>query len=102
MERFGISARAEGIIYESPELNAFDANATGWKHRLAGVLRPNSVTRVQESVRIAASPRAVLYLVSCGHNWGYGSRLPPEEGGTVLLDLSRMNRIRNEAQLSVS
>jgi 4-cresol dehydrogenase (hydroxylating) len=55
------------------------------------ILRPGSLAEVQECVRIANRCRVPLYPISSGRNWGYGSRVPPQDG--VLLDLARLNRI---------
>ncbi|MFD9523149.1 FAD-binding oxidoreductase [Streptomyces sp. NPDC059979] len=70
--------------------------------RLAGLLRPSTVEEVVAHVRAAApasgapgaGPRpAPLQPVSTGRNWGLGSALPVRDGTTVL-DLSRLDRIR--------
>jgi len=56
------------------------------------ILRPADRSQVQECVRIANRIGIPLYPISSGKNWGYGSRVPTADG-SVLLDLSRMNRI---------
>lgn len=88
-----------GVIQDRDLLGSYEANAGGWEHRLAGVLRPQSTHEVQAVVRIAAQSGTTLHPISCGRNWGYNSRLPAESHGTVLLDLSRMTNIRNEIQI---
>ena len=91
----------DGLLHRNDQLGEYEANASAWRHRIAGVLLPRSVAEVQGIVRISRERGAVLCPVSCGKNWGYGSRLPAEEQGTVLLDLSRMDGIRNADELSV-
>lgn len=90
------------IIVEKAALANYEANASGISHTVAGVLRPRDTAEVQEVVRIAAAHRQTLHPISRGHNWGYGSRLPCERTGAVLLDLSRMGRIRNADAVSTS
>jgi 4-cresol dehydrogenase (hydroxylating) flavoprotein subunit len=55
------------------------------------ILRPGTRTEVQECVRIANRFRIPIYPISSGKNWGYGSRVPPQDA--ALLDLGRLNRI---------
>ncbi len=43
-------------------------------------------------MQIASECRVPVYPISRGQNWGYGSATPSREG-SVVLDLSRMNRI---------
>jgi 4-cresol dehydrogenase (hydroxylating) len=59
--------------------------------RVGAIVRPASVADVQACVRVAQSLRVPIYPISRGCNWGYGSRVPPEDA--ALLDLRRMNRI---------
>jgi len=59
--------------------------------RVLAILHPVTREEIQEVVRIANRFRIPLYPVSSGKNWGYGSRVPPQDG--VLVDLGRMNRI---------
>ncbi|HEY0479581.1 MAG TPA: FAD-binding oxidoreductase [Kofleriaceae bacterium] len=59
--------------------------------RVRAIVRPAGVAEVQACVRVAQSRRVPIYPVSRGCNWGYGSRVPPEDA--TLFDLRRMNRI---------
>ena len=78
---------------ESAEL-ALAATATfRTTARVLAILRPGSTEEVQECVRVANRYRVPLYPISSGKNWGYGSRTPVRDG--VLLDLGRLNRIRD-------
>ncbi|WP_031497985.1 FAD-binding oxidoreductase [Bryobacter aggregatus] len=60
--------------------------------QIPAVLRPGSVSEVQECLRLAASHDIRLHPISTGMNWGYGSAVPYADS-TLLLDLGRMNRI---------
>jgi len=55
------------------------------------ILRPGNRDDVQRCVRIANRFRIPIYPISSGKNWGYGSRVPAQDG--VLIDLGRLNRI---------
>ena len=65
---------------------------TGVRRRLAGALRPQERSQVTAIVETAARFQVPLYPISTGHNWGYGTALPPAED-CVILDLSGLNRI---------
>lgn len=77
------------------------SNVTGYDHGELPVWQPCSVLEVQDCVLTARREGKALYPISTGLNWGYGSATPPLPGG-VLLDLSRMNRIRNAAEISLA
>lgn len=62
------------------------------KRSVPCVLRPASSEEVQAIVEIANEFSVPVYPVSCGCNWGMGSKLPVKDGNAIL-DLSRMNRI---------
>jgi 4-cresol dehydrogenase (hydroxylating) len=59
---------------------------------LVAVLRPSSLADVRQIIAVACSTGVPVHPISTGHNWGFGSALPPD-GPTALLDLGRMNRI---------
>ena len=67
--------------------------ADGSQRRIPAVLSPSTTADVREVVRIAARFRTPVHPVSRGKNWGMGSALPPRDD-TVLVDLARMDRIR--------
>lgn len=64
----------------------------GTQREVPCVLRPDSTEEVRQIVQIANEFNVPLHPVSCGRNWGMGSRLPVKDG-TAIVDLSRMNRI---------
>jgi len=60
--------------------------------RIPALLRPASRLEVQACLRIAGRFRVPIHPVSCGKNWGYGSRVPVRDGA-VVMELARMSRI---------
>lgn len=56
------------------------------------VLRPKCREEVQECLKIANQFEIAVYPISSGKNWGYGSRVPVQDG-CALLDLSLLERI---------
>jgi 4-cresol dehydrogenase (hydroxylating) len=58
----------------------------------AAVVRPGSVSEVQDVVRAANRYGLSLWPVSRGKNLAYGGAAP-RHGGSVVVDLGRMNRI---------
>lgn len=74
-------------------------NVTGWHQSVAGLVQPNNVEDVVELVTEARRTGTALYPFSTGLNWGYGSRSPVRPN-SLLVDLSRMNRILNGPAVS--
>jgi 4-cresol dehydrogenase (hydroxylating) len=71
----------------------YGRSTSPWRQEPIAVLRPASVAEVQEIVRIAGAYRVPLYPISGGKNWGLGDACPTT-AGQVLLDLRRLNAIR--------
>jgi 4-cresol dehydrogenase (hydroxylating) len=61
-------------------------------HAPSGVVSPATVEEVQAILRIAGEERVPLWTVSQGKNLGYGGAAPAL-GGSIVLELKRMNRI---------
>ena len=76
-------------------------NVTGWSQAAASTLYPTSVNAVVRMVQIARETRTPLYPVSTGLNFGYGGRSPIGQHAT-LIDLSRMDKIRNRKRISLT
>ncbi len=87
------SALGNGHVLEGGDLAPYLANVSGLEAAVPCVLRPSDTEQVQQAVRIAAEYAAPVYPLSRGCNWGLGSRLPARKD-CAILDLSRMNRIR--------
>jgi 4-cresol dehydrogenase (hydroxylating) flavoprotein subunit len=80
------------VITGSRSLNSAAAATFPTSQRVAAILRPGRTADVQACLRVAGVHRVPVYPLSTGKNWGYGSRVPPRDG-SVLMELSRMNRI---------
>lgn len=70
----------------------YKPNCLGLSRVIPAVLLAASEEQVVAIVQIADRYQVRIYTISTGHNWGYGSSLPVEDG-CVILDLSRMTRI---------
>lgn len=84
------------ILGESGVLAAsevgFGASTIGAKRYIPAVLRPETQEQISEVLQVAQRWRVAVYPVSTGNNWGYGSANPVEDG-SVILDLSQLDRI---------
>ncbi len=83
----------EHVVFGDDDLRPWTDNVTALDRRIAAVLRPGSASEVQQIVHCANRLGLPLYPYSRGCNWGLGSRLPVRDGA-CLVDLSRLNRIR--------
>lgn len=83
---------AEFVHTDPPALRAAETATFATRQQIAAILQPADTEQVQECLRIANRFATPLYPISSGKNWGYGSRVPPVSGCT-LLDLSRLDRI---------
>lgn len=81
------------VLADVATLDRYAQNASGLDRAIGAVVKPASTDEVQRVVRIANEFHIPLYPISSGKNWGLGSRLPVTDG-CVVVDLSRMNRIR--------
>ena len=84
---------AEHVWTDDSRIAPYRASADGLTRRIPCVLRPGTTAEVQQLVVIARRHRIPVHPISRGRNWGLGSRLPVRDGIPVV-DLSRMNRIR--------
>ncbi|MDZ4197883.1 MAG: FAD-binding oxidoreductase, partial [Kiritimatiellia bacterium] len=82
----------DGVV-TGAELRPWLANVGGSIREVPCAILPRSTEEVADVVRVANRFRIPLYPVSRGCNWGMGSRLPVRNG-TAIVDLRRMNRIR--------
>lgn len=81
------------VLTSGPDLLPYTANVSGLTRRIPAVIRPGTSTEVRDVVVVANRHRIPLYPLSTGRNLGLGSRLPVGDD-QVVLDLGRMNRIR--------
>ena len=81
-------------VHTTPPARApYAANVSGLQRSFPAVVLPGSTAEVQGVVAVANQHGLTLYPFSRGRNWGLGSRLPARDG-SLLVDLSRMQRIR--------
>lgn len=83
---------AHAVITDASVLAEARTATFATDQRIPAVIRPGSRAEVQECLKVASRYGVPVYPVSGGKNWGYGSRVPPSDGCT-LVDLSRLNRI---------
>jgi 4-cresol dehydrogenase (hydroxylating) flavoprotein subunit len=60
--------------------------------QVCAILRPGDRQQVQACLKIASEFAVPVYPISSGRNWGYGSRVPAQDG-CAILDLARLNQI---------
>ena len=84
---------SEKVIWDEATLHRYSRSTTPYTTRPSAVLRPESTHDVQAIVQIAIKFKIPVYPVSIGKNWGYTDACAPTSG-MVLIDLSRMNKIR--------
>lgn len=83
----------EHVRYDASLLDEYAATTLPSGTRSLAVVRPANTAQVSELVKIAARYRIPVYPISRGKNWGYGDACPATDG-QVIVDLGRMNRIR--------
>ena len=93
LEQWVAALGADHVILDTPRRQAAETATFTTTHRIPAIIRPANREEVQECLRVANRFRIPVYPVSSGKNWGYGSRVPSRDA-SVLLDLSRMNRIQ--------
>ena len=83
---------AENVITDPASLRAAETGTFATNQTIPAIVRPASREEVQQCMRLATRRQQPVYPISSGKNWGYGSRVPAQDG-CVLMDLGRMNRI---------
>ncbi|MDZ7700090.1 MAG: FAD-binding oxidoreductase [Deltaproteobacteria bacterium] len=82
------------VIFDAKRLSEALHNTLGVSREVPAILYPSSVSQVAEIVGIANEHKTPLYPISTGRNMGYGDKAPVQDGN-VIVDLSRMNAIRD-------
>jgi 4-cresol dehydrogenase (hydroxylating) flavoprotein subunit len=85
---------SQHVVTDAVALRAAEQATYATSQQIAAIIRPGTREEVQACVRIAVAHRTPVHPVSTGRNWGYGSRVPAQSG-SVLMELRRMNRIRD-------
>ncbi len=81
-----------GVLDTPDHLDHYTHSVCASSREVVAVLKPGSLEQVQSIVATANKYRIPLYPISCGKQWGMGSRLPVKDGAAIV-DLSQMNRI---------
>ena len=80
-------------VLDAPQAQQRYGADTGANVRvIPAALRIPDSALLPEVMRIAQRCRVPVHPISTGHNWGYGTALPPRDG-TVLVDLGGLQRI---------
>jgi 4-cresol dehydrogenase (hydroxylating) len=82
----------EAVLSGEADLSSYIRSACASRRQVVAVLRPVSHAEVEEVVAVANANKVPLYPISCGKQWGMGSRLPVRDGAAIV-DLSGMDRI---------
>ena len=82
----------DAVAADAAFLEHYAHSVCATERRVVAVLMPGSLQDVQRIVATANAHNVPLYPISCGKQWGMGSRLPVRDGAAVV-DLGRMNRI---------
>ena len=80
------------VIADAEFLKTYTESVCASQRQVVAVLMPGSLEDVQKVVATANAHKIPLYPISCGKQWGMGSRLSVKEGAAIV-DLGRMNRI---------
>lgn len=83
---------SENVLTDEATISAAQTATFATTQRVPAIIRPGNRAEVQECVRIANQFKTPIYPVSKGKNWGYGSRVPNQDG-CVIMELGRLNRI---------
>ena len=79
-------------VISDKDSETYKDNTLGAKRSIQGVVRPKNQDEVINLVNTANLTKTPLYPISCGKNWGFGSKLPVTNG-CIIVDLSKMNKI---------
>lgn len=90
-----------GVLTGAALHTRWGRDTAGNERQVPAALSITSASQLPDVLAIAREHGIPVYPISTGHNWGYGTALPPRDG-TVLLDLGPMNRIVDfDAELGV-
>lgn len=83
---------AEQVLDAEQAQQNYGADTTGAERFMPAALRILDSAALPDVMRIAQEHRVPVHPISTGHNWGYGTALPPRDG-TVLIDLGGLRTI---------
>ncbi len=82
----------ENILLEIISLGDAETATYPTTQRIKAIIKPGSTVDLQQCMVIVNKYKVPVYPVSRGKNWGYGSRVPVEDG-SIIIDLRRLNKI---------
>lgn len=80
------------VLTDKDSINRFCENTGEYQKYVSVVILPKTSSEISAIVRIAYTYKISLYVVSTGHNWGYGTASPVIDC-SVVLTLSKLNSI---------
>ncbi len=83
---------SEHVWTDARTISAVQTATFATQQRVLAVIRPADRMEIQACVKIANQYQIPIYPISCGKNWGLGSRVPVRDN-SVVMDLSRLDRI---------
>jgi 4-cresol dehydrogenase (hydroxylating) len=83
---------SENVLTDEAIVYAAQTATFATTQNILALIRPSNLAEVQASVRVANKYHTPIYPISCGKNWGLGSRVPVQSN-CVIMDLGRLNRI---------
>lgn len=92
INRFREALGSSNVIVDGPTLSAHEKATFVTHQRVPMVLTPGNVQDLMKCLAIANEFRLPLYPISRGKNWGYGSKVPVNDG-CAIVSLHRLNDI---------
>ncbi|MGC3985748.1 MAG: FAD-binding oxidoreductase [Pseudorhodoferax sp.] len=83
---------AEQVLGARQAQDAYGADTAANEREIPAALRILDSGLLPEVMRIAQQHKVPVHPISTGHNWGYGTALPPGNG-SVLIDLGGLQKI---------
>ena len=83
---------AEQVLQARQAQDAYGADTAANEREIPAALRILDSGLLPEVMRIAQQHKVPVHPISTGHNWGYGTALPPGNG-CVLIDLGGLQKI---------
>ncbi|MFN6498202.1 MAG: FAD-binding oxidoreductase [Nostoc sp. DedQUE01] len=82
----------ENVIVDQVSISAAQTATFATTEKVLALIRPGNRAEVQECLQIANQYKVLIYPISTGKNWGYGSKVPTQDG-CIIMELGRLNRI---------
>lgn len=83
---------ADQVLDARQAQDAYGADTAANERVIPAALRILDSAQLPEVMRIAQHHKVPVHPISTGHNWGYGTALPPRDG-SVLIDLGGLRKI---------